>query len=372
MWNGGGLPQRIRRPWSLRDPRFLGVLVGVTLLAGASLSGRDPGPRTVKVKLAADRTIENLAEWRIAAVRLLDDCFHSFDERFRIKLVIEDVVTWNPAAGRRPLADLLGELRRKVAPGKCDIVLGVMSPERTAEIPLGIASYPHAYVLVKNLPSRESMIYALLHEFCHVFGAADIRERGSLMGIEDPGFAVDPFTSQTVLLNKGRSFDRGSFPLPSEALDEALALFDRRAALKLGEPQIPLFLTLFYMEKDDMDAAARACAAAAEAEPMFPGLHILMGNVCLFRGDNDLAIAEYREALEIQPREAGIHFNLGLAYVQKGMLEEAVAEYQAALRIHPGYAEAGIALKKVQLSGQDVEAARSAIAPFILAARRAR
>jgi hypothetical protein len=373
MWNRGGLSQRTEMPRSFAARKLLGVLLGVTItLTGGTLSARDQEPRTVRVRIAADRAIENQAEWRIAAIRLLNDCFRSFGEKLGIKLAIEDVVTWTPAAGRWPLVDHLGELRQKVPPGTSDIVLGVITPERTDAIHLGIASYPHAYILVKNLPSREAMAYALLHELCHIFGAMDIREKGSIMGIEAPGFVIDEFTARAISLNKERSFDRRSFPLPAEALNSAVSLFKSRGEQGLHEPQIFLFLTLLYLEKNELDAAARACAVAAETDPAFPGLHNLMGNICLFRGDNDLAVSEYRKALELQPREAGIHFNLGLAYVQMGMLGEAAAEYQAALKIHPGYVEADLALKEIQLAGQDPEAARLAMKPFILRARNLR
>jgi Tfp pilus assembly protein PilF len=372
MWDEGGLSQPTGGPRSFAARKFLGVFLGVTMLAGGGLPARGQELRTVRVKIAADRAIENPIEWRIAIIRLLNDCFRSFEEKLGIKLSVEDVVAWTPRAGRWPLVDHLGELRQKVPPGTSDIVLGVMTPDRTDAIPLGIASYPHAYVLVKNLPAREAMTYALLHELCHIFGAMDIREKGSIMGIEAPGFAIDEFTARAISLNKERSFDRRSFPLPRGALDSAVSLFKRRAEQGLHEPQIFLFLTLLYLEKNELDAASRACAVAAEADPAFPGLHNLMGNICLFRGDNDRAISEYRKALEFQPREAGIHFNLGLAYVQKGMLGEASAEYQAALKIHPGYVEADLALKEIQLAGQDVEAARSAMKPFILRARNSR
>lgn len=348
------------------------VFFVLAMLAAALLCAQDPGPRTVRIKIAADRGIANMAEWRIAVVRLLDDCFKPFVAKFGIELAVEDIVNWKPERWRRPMVELLGELRRKVPPGRCDIVLGVVTPERTDGGPLGIASYPHAYVLVKNMASREAMVYALLHEICHVFGAMDIREKGSLMGIEAPRLAIDAFTFQAVLLNKDRTFDRRSFPLPAENLDKAISLYGGRAGRGLREPQIHLFLTLLYLERDDLDAAARACAAAAEDDPGLPDLHNLMGNICLFRGDYDLAIAEYRKALELQPREAGIHFNLGLAYVQKGMLGEATAEYRSALNIHPGYAAAGLALKEIQLAGQDIEAARLAVRPFIQAAQYAR
>ncbi len=347
------------------------ILTVAALLTAAALCARASEPRSIRVKLAADRGIGSVAEWRIAAVRLLRDCFRSFNDEFGIKLVIEDVATWKPEGCREPLVDLLGEFRRKVPPGECDIVLGVMLPQRTDDISTGIASYPYGYVLVKNLASREVMVYTLLHELCHIFGAMDIREKGALMGIEDPGFAIDAFTARAVLLNRDRSFDRRSFPLGTGALNEAILLYGERAAEGRREPSVHLFLTLLCLEKGDLDAASRACAAATEVEPCFPGLHNLMGNICLFRGDYDLAVSEYRKALELQPDEPGIHFNLGLAYVQKGMLGEAAAEYQTALKIHPDYAEAALALDRIQLAGQDIHQASLAVKPFILALQKA-
>lgn len=361
---------------SLRVPAAetaLAAVLGLALFTGTALpSSQDPRPRTVKIRLAEDRGIENRTEWRAAAVRLLNDCFRAFGRKFPLELVLGDVATWVPGTGRRSMVERLGELRREVPADACEIVLGIMLPERTGDPTLGIASYPHACILVKNLASREAMVYAVLHELCHVFGAMDIKERGSIMGIEGPGLAIDDFTAQAVRLNLDRSFGRGTFPLSPDARDRALSLFGRRAGSGLREPQVHLFLTLLFIEKDDLEAAARACSAAAEADPASPGLHNLLGNICLFRGDDDLAIAEYGKALEIQPREPGIHFNIGLACVQRGRLDEATAHFRAALEIDPGYAEARQALAAIALAGRDVASARSAIKPFILAARTGR
>jgi tetratricopeptide (TPR) repeat protein len=336
----------------------------------APIAPQDPPPRLVRVKLAADRGIEDRTEWRIAAVRLLDDCFRSFREGFAIKLRIDDFATWSPEPGRRALAARLAEMRRKVPPGACDLVLGVMAPGRTGAAPLGIASYPFACVLVKNLPAREDMVYAVLHELCHVFGAADLNERGSVMGIKAPGFGIDAFTAEAIRLNKDRSFDRKSFPLDEAASRAAVSAFAARARKGLGEPQVQLFLTQLEIEKGDLASAAEACAAAEAADPALPGLHNLMGNICLFRGDYDLALAEYRKALESQPYEPGVYFNIGLAFVEKGLLGDAAAAYREALKADPRYAEARQALESVLRAGNDVEAARNAVKTYLTTVRK--
>ncbi len=345
-------------------------LVGLLLLA-APIAAQGPSARPIKVVLAVDRGIDNRAEWRVAAARLLDDCFRTFRKWSGLALRLDDVVTWSPDPGRKPLVERLAELRRKVRRGSCDIVLGVMVPERTQAAQLGIASYPHADILVKNVASREAMTYAVLHEICHVFGAVDIREKRSLMGREEPGFAVDAFTLRAVRLHAGRSFGRGP-GLSASALDSAVSLFEERAHLDLRETEVQLFLTLFYLDKNDLEAAASACAAAAEGDPGFPGLRNLMGNISLFRGDYDRALAEYRKALESQPYETGIQFNIGLTYVQMGLLDRAIGAYRAALERDPGFVEARRALELIIGAGQDVEAAKGAVRPFLLELQRAR
>lgn len=347
---------------------MLGLLAST--LAPASLAAQDPPRRVVRVELAFDRGIDNRAEWRIAATRLLGDCFRTFRGWFPIDLRLEDVVAWSPGPGRRPLAERLGEMRRNVRRGSCEIVLGVISPERAATATLGIASYARADILVMNLVSREAMRYVVLHELCHVFGAADIREKGALMDIERPALFMDDWTSRVVRLNAGRSFGPGFPILPGASLDGLIALFEGRAGRGLGEPEVPLLLTLFYLEKNDLEAAARACAAAAEADPRFPAIHNLTGTVLMLRGETDLAIEEYRKAVQAEPYEPGVLFNLGLAFVEKGLLEEAAEAYRQALKVDPGCDEARRALGLVMAAGQDVHAARAAVQPFVLALRR--
>jgi tetratricopeptide (TPR) repeat protein len=364
---------KVRERRARKPGRTAAVLLpsffGLALLA-APLAAQDLPPRLIKVGLAVDQGIENRAEWRIAAARLLGDCFRTFRHWFPLDLRLENITTWSPGPGRRPMAERLGELRRSVRRGSCDIVLGVILPERTEAFPLGLASYVRADILVKNLASREAMSYAVLHELCHVFGAADIREEGSIMDFDRPAFSVDAFTSQVVRLNAGRSFGRASHILPAPSLDTVISLFEDRARRGSEESEVPFFLTLLYLEKNDFDSAARACSAAAAADPRFPDLHDLMGLVHLFRGEYDLAIADYREAARAKPYSPGILFNLGLAFVQEGLLDDASAAFREALKADPGFTEARRALELVAGAGQDPEAVKAAVRPFVLALKK--
>lgn len=363
---------RVRKGKALiRTAALLPVILGLALMA-SPMAAQDQAARRIKVKLAIDWGIQDRAESRIAAARLLDDCFRTFRRWCPLDLRLADVVTWTPDPGSQPLAERLGELHRKVRRGSCDIVLGVMAPERTKAITLGIASYPRAYVLVKNLASRRAMTYAILHELSHVFGAVDIREEGSIMGLEKPALSIDPFTTQVVRLNAGRSFDRKGPTVSASVLDGIVSLFEDRAGRGLPEPHVQLFLTLLYLEKGDFEAAGRTFAAAAEGDPEIAGLHNLAGTICLFREDYDQALTEFRKALECQPYEPGIRFNIGLTYVQMGLLDEAAAAFRETLKADGEYGEARRALDLVLKAGLDARAAKTAFRQFLPALQEGR
>jgi tetratricopeptide (TPR) repeat protein len=333
------------------------ILSCLLLLAAAPLRPQELSPRTVTVRLVVDRAIGDLLTWRYEANRFIEEGLRVFRKRFGLVLTVEDPVRWKPEDRKASMEEALVDLRTKVQPGGCDIVVGIVAPDRIKTPALGIASYPHGYILLCNVGSVKAMSYAFQHELCHIFGAIDLKEKGSVMGIVDPGFAFDDFTTRVVLLNKARSFDRISFPLAKDALDAAVLQYRGRAELGLGEPQAKLFLTLLYMEKNDLESAARACGEAADAVPGYVGIHVLLGNICLRQNETDLAVGEFKKALKVQPAEFGIRYNLGLAYIQKHMYTDAVDEFRAAIGINPNYVRAHIALARLRLAAGDSLAA---------------
>jgi tetratricopeptide (TPR) repeat protein len=303
--------------------------------------------------------IPDLVGWRYQANRFLDTALRVFQTRFGISLVIGDAVRWQPENDNISITDALVDLRRKVQPGDFHIVLGVIDPGRIKSPSLGIASYPHGYILLCNVNSLEAMRYAFLHELCHIFGAIDLNEKGSVMSMVSPGLAIDEFTARVVLLHRSRSFDRRSFPLDKDKLDEAISLYRQRADRGLGEHQTLLFLTLLYLEKNDIELAAQVCSEVAAAVPGLIGLHILLGNIFLNKGQTEQAVAEYRTALQRQPKEPGIHFNLGLAYIQEHQLKEAAAEFRAAIDLNPDYVRARVTLARLMLAAGNSKTAAS-------------
>ena len=106
----------------------------------------------------------------------------------------------------------------------------------------GPADYPNGIIVLKYLEAKGGMPFVLLHEICHLFGAVDIEEPGSVMSLQGASFRIDRFTREIMAVNRDRSFRRGACPLTPDRAAEALAVYGRREALHLGEPELRICL----------------------------------------------------------------------------------------------------------------------------------
>jgi len=324
---------------------------------GAKPATVEEPPRTVNVRLAVDGAISDLTEWRFQANAFIEGTVRTFHSRFGIKLVFKGPSRWLPGRGLGTLEDGLKDLSVKVKPEGCDIVLGIIDQNRLSSPSLGIASYVGASIVIANAADPRAMKYAMLHEFSHVFGAIDEKEKGSLMSVEGHTLDFDEFTTETVLLHKNRSFARGSFPLTPEAIEAAIPLYQKRADRRLGETELFQFLTLFYIEKDDLDAAARTCNEAAQDNPNAAEVQVMLGNIRLGRGEPELAVAHYVKALEHHPQDPGLHYSLGLALSETRRYKEAADQFRTSLKIDSDYVPARLAMAGLLLAAGSSEAA---------------
>ena len=296
--------------------------------------------RTVYIKIAADRDLNNLDTLRMDVRRLVSNSYRHFKRHFGIIYKIEDFVYWNPEAHPPSLKCYLHDLRKKVQKGKNDIVIGIISNGRTADLTAGLASYLQGFIILKDLKSKTAMTSVLMHELCHTFGAVDIYEKDSIMNVQDLGCGFDEFTRDIILLNKHRRFDQNTYPLPTSCLDQAITLYRKRTDLNLGEPELHLVLASLYLEKQELNQALGQCQKAIELKPELMGIHILIGNIHLKKGEAEMALNAYRKALFYFPQLPEIHFNLGLAYTQMGMIEEAISVYRKTIELNPFYFDA--------------------------------
>ncbi len=296
--------------------------------------------RIVYLKIAADRDLTNVDTLRTDVRRLVSESCRNFKSHFGIAFKTEEFVFWNPEANPPLLKCYLNDLRKKVQKGGNDIVIGIISNDRTADITAGLTSYHHGYIILKDLKSKTAMTSVLKHELCHMFGAIDIHEKDSIMNLDNLGCEFDEFTRDIILLQKHRGFDQNIYPLSPDCMDQALKIYKNRSYLNLAEPELQLVLASLYLERQELGLALKHCQKAIEIKPEVMGIHILIGNIHLKMGEVELALSDYQKASVLFPQLPDIHFNMGLAYTQMGMTEQALAAYRKTIALDPLYFDA--------------------------------
>ncbi len=302
-----------------------------------ALASQTQPARTVHLKVAADFELSTQDTFRSDVRRLVSDACRGFRENFNIIFKTEDFVFWKPEADPPSLKCFLNDLRKKVSKEEKDIVLGLIASSRTEDAAAGLTLYLQGYIILRDLKSRDAMTSLLTHELCHMFGAVDIDEDQSIMDVRSPGRAFDEFTKNIILLNKQRRFDLNARPLPETYLEEAIALYRKRANSNKGEPALHLVLAALLLEKQELDQALVCCQKALALKPGLLDTHILIGNIHLKKGETELALNAFKIALFYQPQVPEIHFNLGLTYTRMGKIEEAIVSYGRAIGLNPLY-----------------------------------
>jgi hypothetical protein len=232
----------------------------VAFCAASPPSSAAPGKtRIVPVLVLGDFSFKRDDRWKVEAVRAFMDANSSLRAPIGIKFVIAGFDYWDPAAdplparspvrpGRpslRALVARLGLSRARWGGGAKAppaVLVGIIPPGREGLADPGIADYIHGLIVIKRLRPPASVSHALLHELCHLFGAVDLSEKGSVMSLSRATFGLDGFTRQIMRLNRERSFRPGDFPLDEDQIVQAIGLYAEREARGLGENEIGVCL----------------------------------------------------------------------------------------------------------------------------------
>ncbi|MEN6560338.1 MAG: hypothetical protein ABFD52_06165 [Acidobacteriota bacterium] len=174
-----------------------------------------------------DVTAERTAVKAGSAYRSIYSFLHSF--RRRLKAADGGENGAGPGSNGARRAAGTGE------PGGYEIAIGLVArgPDGPAEP--GLADYNYGIVLLRYEENPKGLTYVVLHELCHLFGAVDLRESGTVMSRERPGFRLDRFTQDIIRVNRDRTFRRAGGPLSDERILQALNLYRERRALGLDE-----------------------------------------------------------------------------------------------------------------------------------------
>jgi len=122
------------------------------------------------------------------------------------------------------------------------ILIGLVPEGPDGPADPGIADYLNGIIVLKYLTAKGGMPFVLFHEICHLFGAVDLEEKGSLMSRTAPRFRLDAFTVSIMRANRYRSFRRDDRPLSPEKIMEAVSLYADRQSLGLGEWELGICL----------------------------------------------------------------------------------------------------------------------------------
>jgi hypothetical protein len=227
--------------------------------------------RTITVRVTAARDLGRNEIWMVDVTRIVGDVSQIFQDEFGIRFKIEAYGYWDPGSataasgpgksrGPATLPAILRALRehakrvegagdRRTArrairgrPAACDILIGLVSEGSDGSPGLGIADYLNGIVVLKYPEKSGGLFYVLLHELCHLFGAIDLKEPGTVMSSSRPTFRIGGFTKAIILANRERSFRPGECPLDERQLREAIALYEGRRALALGEEELAVCL----------------------------------------------------------------------------------------------------------------------------------
>jgi hypothetical protein len=212
--------------------------------------------RTVPVTVVADPRLGTNEAWKVDVTRIVMDVNPYFREAIGVRLKVEtfDYLETGtdpsvPAGSGRPLLRslrswlpaFLGNSSLHMNP-EGGILIGLVPEGPDGPVNPGIADYLNSIIVLKYLKAKGGMTYVLLHEVCHIFGAVDLMETGSVMSLRDPSFRIDGFTRSIMRVNRHRSFRRGECPLSAEKMLEAAALYAKRDSLGLGERQLRICL----------------------------------------------------------------------------------------------------------------------------------
>jgi len=322
----------------------------------SSLSAQTPS-RTINIKVAFDEEFYLNSKWKLTLRRVISASSRKFEKHFGIKLKVIDYENWKSDDSLTRVYDLINDLRKKVLLKDCDIVVGFSGQWTRRDDISGAAIYLRNYAVVKGMSSEQVMSLVLIHELCHLFGAIDLNEKGSIMDMKNVGRDFDAFTTRIVLLNRNRNFIPHIFPLKRDKWDKVITLYKERKRLERKEVDLNVMLATFHIEKKEYDSAIAECLEFLESFPNSAEIHNFLGIAFRWKGELERALEEYKMVLSLQSGIPEIHFNMGIVLTKLGRLEEAIIEYKRAIDLKPDYSKAYSNLGSAYLKKGKVEEA---------------
>lgn len=214
--------------------------------------------RTVPVAIVAAPGLGTNDTWKVELTRIIMDLNIHLRDAMDVRLKIVSYGNLNPgpsfsreagaahppfpSSSPRDWLPSFSDLPWPSAKSERGILIGLVPEGPDGPADPGIADYLNGIIVLKYLTAKDGMPFVLFHEICHLFGAVDLEEKGSLMSRTAPRFRPDAFTASIMRANRDRSFRRDVRPLSPEKIMEAVSLYADRQSLGLGEWQLGICL----------------------------------------------------------------------------------------------------------------------------------
>ena len=144
-------------------------------------------------------------------------------------------------------------------------------------------------------------------------------------------------------------FERAFEAQAAEDYEEAIELYQRSIAV-YPTAEAHTFLGWVYSFQRRYDEAIAECLEAIRVDETLGNPYNDIGSYLVAKGDLYGCVKWFKRAL-VAPRYESYafpHINLGRVYEQRGRLLKAIRHYGLALEQEPGYAQATLALRRLQ------------------------
>ena len=146
-------------------------------------------------------------------------------------------------------------------------------------------------------------------------------------------------TSNTIKLNLKPWYREEKMTLPKDA-DEYISI--QKAAIgqnpECGNSHYNL--AVGYLGQRRVEEAERELQTALECSPSLAEAYVLLGGICLSRGDLDGCLAHNRKAVQVRPGFSEGYGNIGFVELQRGNVDEAIKNLERATTFNFRYVQA--------------------------------
>ncbi len=324
------------------------------MLGNLLLSGETgPPTRLFTVKIAVDEE-GSLNKQKKYLTKLIKEVSADFEKKFNMGFSITGWETWQSSNSARSIDSLAPSFFKQLGKKNTAVIFGVTFQE-DLKGEYGLAFYEEGYVLIRAVKDPALQKKILKHEICHLFGAAHVDDRNSLMDRFLRGNKLKEKNKRIIELHRERNFQGVDSPAPRQNREKLISLYTGIAreneklpagnfspkkrkdlrhwltGVKISKKKsavvqeayvrlenVYIYLALLYIGQKKYGETISRCNRALRINPQLYEAYNLMGIAFRRSGEIDKAIRHYHKALELDRSSGKIYYNLGIAYAKRG------------------------------------------------------